>query len=111
MVSFDVTGIFLLIVLPPIIVFLCGTAYELRNTLSNYSFNNTLEKNVELQREILDLKTKINELNRDILISDELDKEKLEALKDAETEIKLLNSYLVENGLAEDFIRWKIKRG
>lgn len=111
MVSFDVTGIFLLIVLPPIIVFLCGTAYELRNTLSNHSFNRILEKNVELQREILDLKTKINELDRDIRISDELDKEKLEALKDAGTEIKLLNSYLVENGLAEDFIRWKKSEG
>ena len=106
-VSFDVTGIFLLIVLPPIIVFLCGTAYELRNTLSNHSFNNTLERNVELQREILDLKTKINELDMNILINDELDKEKLEALKDAETEIQLLNSYLVEKGLAEDYIRWK----
>ena len=62
-VSFDVTGIFLLIVLPPIIVFLCGTAYELRNTLSNHSFNKILERNVELQREILDLRTKIKELD------------------------------------------------
>ena len=60
-VSFDLTGIFLLIVLPPIIVFLCGTAYELRHTLSNHSFNRILEKNVELQREILDLRTKIKE--------------------------------------------------
>lgn len=62
-VSFDLTGIFLLIVLPPIIVFLCGSAWELRNTLSNYSFNKTLEKNVELQREILDLRTKMRELD------------------------------------------------
>jgi len=61
-VSFDLTGIFLLIVLPPIIVFLCGTAWELRNTLSNYSFNRILERNVELQREILDLRTKLKEL-------------------------------------------------
>lgn len=110
-VSFDVTGIFLLIVLPPIIVFLCGSAWGLRNTVSNYNFNKILERNVELQREILDLKTKINKLNRDILISDELDKEKMEALKDAETEIKLLNSYLVEKGLAEDYIRWKKSEG
>ena len=52
---------------------------------------------------------RISELYMSIHSSDELDNEKLEALKDAETEIKLLNSYLVENGLAEDFIRWKIK--
>ena len=46
-------------------------------------------------------------LNEYIRIGDELDKEKLEVLKDMETEIKLLNSYLVEKGLAEDYIRWK----
>ena len=63
LISFDLTGIFLLVVLPPIIVFLCGNAWELRNTLSNYTFNRTLEQNVKLQREILDLKTKINELD------------------------------------------------
>lgn len=40
-------------------------------------------------------------------IDDEFDREKMEALKDAETEIKSLNSYLVEKGLAEDYIRWK----
>ena len=62
LISFDLTGIFLLIVLPPIIVFLCGTAYELRNTLSNYTFNKTLKQNVQLQKEILDLRTKIKEL-------------------------------------------------
>ena len=62
LISFDLTGIFLLVVLPPIIVFLCGNAWELRNTLSNYTFNRTLEQNVKLQREILDLKTKIKEL-------------------------------------------------
>ena len=50
---------------------------------------------------------RISELYMSIHSSDELDKEKLEALKDAETEIKLLNSYLVEKGLAEDYIRWK----
>lgn len=62
-ISFDLTGIFLLIVLPPVIVFLCGTAWELRNTLSNHSFNRILERNVELQREILDLRKKIKELD------------------------------------------------
>ena len=46
-------------------------------------------------------------LNEYIRIGDELDKEKLEVLKDVETEIKLLNSYLVEKGLAEDYIQWK----
>lgn len=51
--------------------------------------------------------TETNEiLNEYIRVSDELDKEKLEVLKDVETEIKLLNSYLVEKGLAEDYIRW-----
>ena len=65
MIIFDLTGIFLLIVLPPIIVFLCGSAWELRHSLSNYSFNNVLEKNVKLQKEILDLKTKIKELNNE----------------------------------------------
>lgn len=64
-ISFDLTGIFLLIVLPPIIVFLCSTAYELRHTLSNYNFNRILERNVELQKEILDLRTKIRELEDD----------------------------------------------
>lgn len=62
-ISFDLTGIFLLIVLPPVIVFLCSSAYELRNTLSNHSFNRILERNVELQREILDLRKKIKELD------------------------------------------------
>ena len=61
-VSFDLTGIFLLIVLPTVIVFMCGSAWELRNTLSNHGFNKVLEKNVELQKEILDLRTKIKEL-------------------------------------------------
>ena len=61
-ISFDLTGIFLLIVLPPIIVFLCSTAYELRHTLNNHSFNKILERNVELQKEILDLRKKIKEL-------------------------------------------------
>ena len=61
-VSFDLTGIFLIIVLPPLIVFLCGNAWELRNTLSNYGFNKALEKNVELQKEILDLMRRIKEL-------------------------------------------------
>ena len=64
-ISFDLTGIVLLIVLPPVIVFLCGSAWELRNTLSNHGFNRILERNVELQREILDLRTKIKELNDD----------------------------------------------
>lgn len=51
--------------------------------------------------------TETNEiLNEYIRVSDELDKEKLEVLRDVETEIKLLNSYLVEKGLAEDYIRW-----
>ncbi len=50
---------------------------------------------------------RISELYRSIRINDELDKEKMEALKDAETEIKLLNSYLVEKGLAEDYVKWK----
>lgn len=50
-------------------------------------------------------------LNEYIRVSDELDKEKLEVLKDVETEIKLLNSYLVEKGLAEDYIRWVKKNG
>ena len=62
-ISFDLTGIFLLIVLPPVIVFLCSSAYELRHTLSNHSFNRILERNVELQREILDLRKKIKELD------------------------------------------------
>ena len=48
-------------------------------------------------------------LNEYIRIGDELDKEKLEVLKDVETEIQLLNSYLVEKGLAEDYIRWIIE--
>lgn len=61
-ISFDLTGILLLIVLPPIIVFLCGNAWELRNTLSNQEFNKELEKNIELQKEILDLRRKIKEL-------------------------------------------------
>ena len=64
-ISFDLTGIFLLIVLPPVIVFLCSTAYELRHTLSNHSFNKILERNVELQREILDLRKKIKELENE----------------------------------------------
>ena len=50
---------------------------------------------------------KIKKLNRGIHINDELDKEKMEALKDAETEIKLLNGYLVEKGLAEEYVKWK----
>ena len=54
---------------------------------------------------------KIAEINEKLYmyfrIDDELDREKMEALKDAETEIKSLNSYLVEKGLAEDYIRWK----
>lgn len=29
------------------------------------------------------------------------------ALKDAKTEIQFLNSYLVEKGLAEEYIQWK----
>ena len=58
--------------------------------------------------EVLNRMAKTNEeLNMIIHISDELDKEKMEALKDAETEIKILNAYLVEQGLAEDYIRWK----
>ena len=64
-ISFDLTGILLLIILPPIIVFLCSTAYELRYTLKNHSFNRILERNVELQKEILDLRTKIRELDDD----------------------------------------------
>ena len=62
-----------------------------------------------LQNSLEIMNRRVSELYMSIRSSDELDKEKLEALKDAETEIKLLNSYLVENGLAEDFIRWKIK--
>ena len=54
---------------------------------------------------------KIAEINEKLYmyfrIDDELDREKMEALKDAKTEIKSLNSYLVEKGLAEDYIRWK----
>lgn len=54
---------------------------------------------------------KIAEINEKLYmclrIDDELDRDKMEALKDAETEIKLLNSYLVEKGLAEDYILWK----
>ena len=58
--------------------------------------------------EVLNKIAEINEkLYMCLRIDDELDREKLEALKDAETEIKLLNSYLVEKGLAEDYIRWK----
>ena len=58
--------------------------------------------------EVLNMIAEINEkLYMYFRIDDELDREKLEALKDAETEIKLLNSYLVEKGLAEDYIRWK----
>lgn len=60
--------------------------------------------------EMLNRIAKINEkLYECLQISDELDRDKLEALKDAETEIKLLNSYLVEKGLAEDYIMWKKK--
>lgn len=58
---------------------------------------------------------KIAEINEKLYwclhINDELDREKMEALKDAETEIKLLNSYLVEQGLAEDYIQWKKRMG
>lgn len=60
--------------------------------------------------EMLNRIAKINEkLYECLQISDELDRDKLEALKDAETEIKSLNSYLVEKGLAEDYIMWKKK--
>ena len=58
--------------------------------------------------EVLNKIAEINEkLYMCLRIDDELDREKLEALKDAETEIQLLNSYLVEKGLAEDYILWK----
>lgn len=58
--------------------------------------------------EVLNKIAEINEkLYMCLRIDDELDREKMEALKDAETEIKSLNSYLVEKGLAEDYIRWK----
>lgn len=58
--------------------------------------------------EVLNKIAEINEkLYMCLHINDDLDREKMEALKDAETEIKLLNSYLVEKGLAEDYIRWK----
>ena len=58
---------------------------------------------------------KIAEINEKLYwclhINDELDREKMEALKDAETEIKFLNSYLVEKGLAEEYIQWKKRMG
>ena len=58
--------------------------------------------------EVLNKIAEINEkLYMCLHINDELDREKMEALKDAETEIQLLNSYLVEKGLAEDYILWK----
>ena len=62
--------------------------------------------------EVLNKIAEINEkLYMCLRIDDELDREKMEALKDAETEIKLLNSYLVEKGLAEEYIQWKKNNG
>lgn len=74
--------------------------------LSEMEIVNLLNEQDEKLNEI----TETNEiLNEYIRVSDELDKEKLEVLKDVETEIQLLNSYLVEKGLAEDYIRWIIE--
>ena len=61
-VSFDLTGIALLIVLPPVITYLVGNAYGLRHHWSNLNFNRLAKQNRDLQKEILDLKMKIREL-------------------------------------------------
>lgn len=66
-ISFDLTGLFLLIVLPPIIVYLCGNAYELRHHWSNLKFNKIAKQNLEFQIQIRDLYLESRDLQKEIL--------------------------------------------
>lgn len=77
-VSFDLTGLFLLIVLPPLLVYLCGNAYELRHHWSNHSFNRIVKINRDLQLEIRDLQIE----SRDLLIESRVLRKEIKELKD-----------------------------
>jgi len=65
-VSFDLTGILCLIIIPPILIYLCKTAWELgrrtRLLLNNKYLAKTFEKHNEIFRENIRLQNKIAEL-------------------------------------------------